>query len=186
MLHHVFAAPLRAYVDIGLLVRKHGERLTPALLDAAGGRWRTGRGIPFALRLASELLACPLPPALCPSVPELPAPRRAQALQALFDLPAAQARSGESTLLRFRASSAPARLRLVLGRIFMPRAFLAMRYPCARHAWGLPLAWLCRARDLHRQNRARMKAMLTPGTEEDRFFRNAASRADLTGWLLRG
>ena len=186
MLHHVFAVPLRVYVDIALLVRKYGESLTPALLDAAGGRWRTGLGIPFALGMASELLACPLPPALRPYAPELAAPRRAQALLALFELPTAQARSGESTLLRFRTSSALARLRLVLGRIFMPRAFLAMRYPCARQAWGLPLAWFCRARDLHRQNRDRMKAMLTPGTEEEKFFRTAASRADLTDWLLRG
>jgi len=184
MLHHLFAAPLRAYVDIALLVRKHGD-LAPAALAAAGARWKTGSGIPFTLWLASGLLGVPLPPALRAFAPEPAESRRAQAVQALFDLPTAHARGGETTLLRFKGASPSGRLRLVLSRIFMPRPFLVLHYPCARHACALPLAWLRRACDLRRQNRARIKAMLTPGTAEERLLRNAASRADLTDWLLR-
>ncbi len=186
MLNHLLATPLRVYVDIALIVRKFGDALTPSALEAAGARWRTGRAIPFALRLAGDLLDVPLPPALCAYAPELDAARRAQALQAVLDLPTALARGGETTLLRFKASSPLERLRLVLSRIFMPQAFLVMRYPYARHACALPVAWFQRACDLRRQHRAKMKAMLTPGTAEEHRLRIAATRAELTDWLRRG
>ena len=186
MLNHLFATPLRVYVDIALLVRKYGDELTTEALDAAGVRWKTGRGIPFVLRLASDLLAFPLPPALHAYAPELDAARRAQALQAVFDLPTAQARGGETTLVRFKASSPLGRLRLALARIFMPRPLLIMIYPYARHAYGLPFAWLRRAFDLRRNHLAKVKAMLTPGTAEEHLLGVAASRVDLTDWLRRG
>ena len=185
-LHHLFAMPLRGYVDLALLLRKSGAQLTPEALDTAGTRWRTGGGIPFLLRLTRDLLALQLPSGLEAHVPELDPSRRDQALQALFDLPTPQARSGETTLLRFQASSPLGRLRLVLDRIFMPRTFMVMRYPYARHAYGLPFAWFRRACDLRRQNRTKLKAILTPGTAEAQLLSNAASRADLTDWLLRG
>ncbi|HNX34767.1 MAG TPA: nucleotidyltransferase family protein [Kiritimatiellia bacterium] len=186
MLHHLFAAPLRVYVDIALLVRKYGDRLTPAAIEAAGARWRTGRAIPFVLRLASELLAFTLPSALRVYAQEPDAVRRSQALQALFHLPEAHERSGEVTLLRFKEASSLGRLRLVLARIFMPRTFLSLHYPCARRTCGLPLAWFRRACDLRRHNRAKIKALLTPGSAEEQRLKDAALRADLTAWLLHG
>jgi hypothetical protein len=183
MLHHLFAVPLRAYLDIALLLRKHGNALTPAALEAAGLRWRTGRAVPFALRLTGELLARPLPAALCGFAPPLDARRRDQALHALFNLPTARARSAETTLLRFRRASAAGRLRLVLSRVFMPRAFLAVRYPCARRPWGLPLAWFCRARDLRREHREKLKALLARDPAEARRLDTAAMRQELSRWL---
>ena len=184
ILHHLFAAPVRCYVDIALVVQKLAQLVSPEELEAAGARWKTGRGIPFILRLTSDLLGVALPAAMCGYAPETDASRRAQALQALFDLPSAAACGGETTLLRFKSSSPLSRIRLVLSRIFMPRQFMVMHYPCARHTFGLPFAWLGRACDLNRQHHARIKAMLKPGTEAEHQIGNAASRTDLVNWLL--
>ena len=184
MLHHRFAVPLRSYVDIALVVQKHGDDLSPRALNDASSRWKTGLGLPFVLRLTHELLGIALTPEMHSYAPELESVRRTQALRALFDLPTAQACGGEITLLRFKSLTPLARLRLILSRIFMPRQFMMMQYPGARHMCGLPFAWFRRACDLHRLHREKIKAMLTPGTEEEHLLDNAASRADLVNWLV--
>ena len=56
----------------------------------------------------------------------------------------------------------------------------------ARRTCGLPLAWFRRACDLRRNTRAKIKALLTPGSAEEQRLKDAALRADLTAWLLHG
>jgi hypothetical protein len=51
MLHHQFAVPLRAYLDVALLVRAQGDTLSPEAIEAAGARWQTAR--PFRSSCAS-------------------------------------------------------------------------------------------------------------------------------------
>lgn len=182
-LHHLFAMPLRGYVDLALLLRAHAAALTPQALAAAGARWKTGRAIPFALWLASDLLAVPLPEPLRAFAPPPDPLRVAQACRALFDLPSARERAAETTLLSFKHASPAGRVRLVAERIFMPQAFLALRYPCARHAAGLPLAWALRARDLWRQHRAKLAALRDDDTRGAQLLAQADERAALTAWL---
>ena len=184
ILHHLFAVPLRGHLDIALYLRKHGSRVTVDALASAARRWKTGRATPFILSLASELLAAPLPLALQSLSTGLDEGRLAQAGQIIFDLPAARSCAGETTLLRFKHASALGRLGLVLNRIFMPRAFLLLHYPSARHRYGLPYAWLRRALDLRRQNRERIRALLCSGTPEAGTLANAERRVDLVNWLL--
>jgi len=186
MVHHLFAVPLRSYLDIALFLRKYGERLTPDMLAATSRRWKTGRGLPFVLQLVSHLFGLPPPAAIREHVrlADEDAAHYAQALQTLFALPETPAHSAETTLLRFRDASPVGRLRLVLSRIFMPRAFLAPQYPCARHVCGLPLAWLQRALDLRRLYRQQIQALLTPGTQGPSYLANTERRLTLVRWLL--
>ena len=181
ILHHLFAMPLRGYLDIALYVKKFGPLLAVDALDSAAARWKTGCATPFILRLVAELFALPLPAGLSRLVGEADTERLAQAYEALFDLPKAQARAGETTLLRFKDASAFGRVRFALSRIFMPRAFLMMHYPCARHAWLLPYVWLRRAADLRRNNREKIAALLS----DARALDNTERRSDLVDWLLR-
>lgn len=186
MVHHLFAVPMRSYLDIALFLRKHGEHLTPDRLAAASRRWKTGRGLPFVLQVVTFLFRLPPPAAIREQVrlTDEDAERYAQALQTLCALPEAPARSAETTLLRFRDASPLGRLRLVLSRIFMPRAFLIPQYPCARHVCGLPLAWLQRARDLRRLHRRRIRALFDPVTQESRGLASTERRLALVRWLL--
>jgi hypothetical protein len=122
---------------------------------------------------------------LRPSGPGDDTKRLAQAYEVIFDLPTVQTRNGETTFLRFKHASAFGRLRLVLSRIFMPRAFLTIYYPSARHLYGLPYAWLRRACDLRRNNSNKIHALLLPGTQDKHPLANAERRTDLAEWLLR-
>ncbi len=184
ILHHLFAVPLRGYLDIALYLKKAGALLTADAMDGAAARWKTGRATPFLLRLVAELFAIPLPAAVRQGAPDREAERNAQAFEALFNLPEAHARDGETTLLRFKHASVRGRTRLVLSRIFMPRAFLAMRYPCARHTCLLPYVWFRRACDLRRANRDKMRDVLSRGTPGAEPLANAERRANLVTWLL--
>jgi len=148
MLHHRFAVPLRGYLDIALFLQKLGEDLSSSALDAASLRWRTGAALPFVAHLASELLDSPLPASLSVPLKETLANRLDPLAQTLFRLPPASLRGCEQTMLRLRKSSPAARLRVIASRIFMPRAYLTIRYPYAR-CWALlPFVWMQRIIDL--------------------------------------
>ncbi len=183
MLHHLFAVPLRAYLDIALLINTQGDTLSPEAIEAAGARWQTGSAIPFILRFTSELLDLPLPSALADAAPPLAAPWHDAALHALAHLPAATQRGAESTLLSYRQAGLAGRARLVLSRVLMPRAFLAERYPCARTLAGMPWAWICRARDLRRTHRATIDALNTDASPEQQRLDTAAVRRALARHL---
>ncbi len=183
MLHHLFAVPLRAYLDVALFVRAQGGTLTSKALAAAGVRWQTGAAIPFVLRFTAELFDLPLPSAWANDVPKIDATWRDAALHALAHLPRAAERGAESTLLSYRHASSAGRARLALSRVFMPRAFLAQHYPCARVLAGMPWAWICRARDLHRTHRATLAALNTDASPEQRRLDTAAVRAALAHHL---
>ena len=184
LLGHRFALPLRAHLDLALLLRRFGGRLSPEGLKAASARWKTGAGVPFLLRFTSELFEIPLPPALAAYAGEVEPARLAQACQALFHLPQARDCGGEETLLQFKHASWPERIRLVARRIFMPQAFLVMHYPCARTRWGLPLAWLFRASDLVRNKAGKLAPALRGDEADSRLPSGAENREKLVRWLL--
>ena len=180
ILHHQFALPLRAYLDLALLVRKQEEGVSQSALDEAVKRWKVGRATPFVLGLVSELFGLP---------PRLDAPREttlfASALQSLFTLPEARDCVAETTLLQFRQASALQRLKLILSRVLMPRSFLVQYYPCARHLYGLPIAWCLRTVTLVRRNRTRMWDMRNPASTTSAALGNSAARIALVRALLR-
>lgn len=185
MLHHLFAVPLRSYLDIALLMRTRGDALTPEAITAAGTRWQTGTAIPFILRFVADLFDIPLPATLTNSVPQIEATWRDAVLHALSRLPHGSERGAESTMLCYRRAGLAGRARLVLGRIFMPRVFLAERYPSARVLAGVPWAWVCRARDLYRTHRATLVALDTDSSPEQQRLDAAAVRTALANHLRK-
>lgn len=184
MINHTFALPLRAHLDIALLVMKFGPSLSPERLEAAGRRWGTGFCVPFLLGYASALFAFPLPPGLEAYSQKADPSRLAQATRTFFELPQARERDGETTLLQFKNASPAGRLLLIMRRILMPRPFLALRYPCARHRLGMPLAWLLRARDLYREKEPQMKAILHSSASRSQLLEDVQTREALVRWLL--
>jgi hypothetical protein len=184
LLNHLFALPLRAYLDLALLLKAFGDRLSPERLAAASARWKTRHSTQFLLRLTADLFAFPLSPALDAYAGATAATRLAQASQALFNLPAARAREGELTLLQYKNASLLNRLRLIANRIFMPQAFLMLHYPCARHRAGLPLAWLLRGTFLIRNKSSKIKSMFDKGSADAQLLADAENRESLVRWLL--
>ncbi len=183
-MHHHLAVPLRSWLDMALLLKKHGDEFEVAVLEAAAQRWGVVRAMPFALRFVSDLLELPLPSALECYAPALVETRRQQALLALFNLTSAQGRAAESTLLRFKGASRMGRVRLALARIFMAREFLVRDYPCARHWWGVPIAWVLRLRHLWLNHAGRVQLLLREDGALSRQLEIAAQRRGLIEWLL--
>lgn len=184
LLGHLFALPLRAHLDLALLLKKAGGRLSPQALESASGRWKTGGGAPFLIRFTAGLFDLTLPPELEAWAEDPDPARLAQACQAVFSIPPARARDGEQTWLKLKRASLPGRLRLVASRVFMPQAFLQLRYPCARTRIGLPLAWLLRACDLCRGRPGWTTALLSGGSSGDGRLASAENREALVRWLL--
>jgi len=185
ILHHQFAIPLRSYLDIALLLKRFGNRLSAAGLDAAADRWKVGRAISFVIELVSYVFDSPPPEKLPDCNTKIAPAHYTCALQALFNLSEARARDGELTLLQYQKESTPGRVKLILSRIFMPRAFLTIHYPYARHLYGLPIAWFCRTIDLVQRNRERIRNIRNPGTAIAKNLAAAEMRVALTAALLQ-
>jgi hypothetical protein len=185
VLHHRFAVPLRSYVDLALLLVQFGDAFTPSALDAAARSWKLGDALPFVAGFVAELFNLPLTGAIRDYTQRGPTHLYPQAFETVFHVPEPHARRGEETLLKFSNASAGQRVRIVLARIFMPRAFLVLRYPCARRSLGLPLAWLLRARDLVRNNRQRIAAVRRLHSADAETLAFTEKRLTLTAALLR-
>lgn len=186
ILRHGFAIHLRGYLDLALILQKLTPAWSACVLDAAAKRWEVGLSLAFALTVTSVLFTI-----------DLPAPLRSHlaiardvnvdlALRILLSLPAAEARKSESMLLSLRQASPLKRIQLVLSRTFLPRDMLAALYPCARHPFGIPLAWLYRLHDLSARYRNRVSLSLAPCKGDLRTLDNAQMREELVRSLLIG
>jgi hypothetical protein len=179
ILHHHFALSLKSYVDIALLLIREAESIDPQRLARAAADWKIGRAVPFVTALVHRLFAIPLPPGL-DSLSAADQALLQSACAALFNLPQAATRTREFYLLQLREASPVGKLKVILGRIFMPQSYMTLRYPYARSAILLPCAWLARAVTLTRQTAGQV---LRRATEQDAFD-NAALRRDIIRRLL--
>ena len=182
--HHAFALPLRGYLDIALLLQKSGDALDPSVLKTAAIDWGIGHCLPFTLGFVSELFAAQPPTALTRLVAASDSDKRALAFRILSTLSPASECSSAIMHVRLKHSSFIARLRLALSRVFMARSFLAHTYPCARSAFGLPLAWLCRVRDLLARHHTEYTVFLRPSSRARQNLTNAEMREELNRLLL--
>lgn len=185
--HHAFAMHLRGYLDIALLLKRQDEGFAAASLASAASDWQIGHALSFVLGFVSELFALPLPPALAPlSTAGRQDSRQTLALQILSTLPPAHARGSASMQARLKRATPYERLSLVLSRVFMPRTFLAHTYPCARSVFGVPLAWLFRARDVYARHHTEYTVLLKPSSRGTQNLTNAEMREELARRLLDG
>jgi hypothetical protein len=157
ILHHAFSVPLRAYLDIALLVHKSGAEMTAAGLDAAEKRWKTGQAVPLVLWMTREFLKVALPPLLDASAKAPPDEYKNGLLPLLLqgDKSIAQQGAEESFhslgLLPFWE-----RPWFLLRKTFCPQACLIVYYPWARHWPLVPFAWVARAFSLVRRYSSRI------------------------------
>jgi hypothetical protein len=184
ILRHGFAIHLRGYLDLALILQKFWPAWPACVLDAAAKRWEVGRSLAFALSVTSVLFTVDLP---VPLRSYLALARNVSvdlALRILLSLPAAEERHSESMVLCLRQASPLKRIQLVLSRTFLPRDLLAALYPCARHPFGIPLAWLYRLHDLLARYRNRVSLSLAPSNGDLRTLANAQMREELVRSLL--
>jgi hypothetical protein len=179
---HNFAMPLRGYLDVALLLGG-GLRPEGGALDAATGA-QLKRCAGFVLAVVSQLFALSLPDDLARLAQPADPVRLAEALESLTRLPAADKHRGELMLARLGQTSLTGRIRFLLGRLFLPRSLLALTYPCARRPCGVPLAWLCRLRDLARRYRGRVGLRLRPSAQALPGLAQARKRQALLDWLM--
>lgn len=182
LLHHKFAMPLRGYVDLALFLAHYGHRMTGESTRAAADRWRIGCAIPFVADLVARLFDLPRPSWVVE--PGRDALREAiePLIQTLFRLPPSVLMAGEATLIHLKTASLFGRLSVLTRRIFMPRDYLAFRYPFARHTLGVPLAWIFRVRDLWIQRGRRKRALAEYGISSKDNLEDYETRA---AWVLR-
>ncbi len=180
---HGFVMPLRGYLDTALLMKRFADRLDANALDAAASCWRIGRGLTFMMAMASDIYALPrqdLPRAQAEITNN---EKYALAFSLLFNLPYRNAPKSDANLIQLGQRTPFGRLRLILGRIFLPPVFLATLYPCARHRCGVPLAWIYRLVDLLKRYHGRIDLSLTPASSDNQTLANAEKRESVIKWL---
>lgn len=185
VIHHSFSVPLRGYLDLALTLKRYSAEMDMQLLEDAASDWKVRRGLAFSLGLVSQLFELPASPPLATSIVQENTEKYALALHITCTLPDAGKEASLSlTQARLSRSSFLARVRLALQRVFLSRSYLSHTYPCARSVFGLPLAWLCRARDLYTRYHTNYTLSLKPASPTDPAVQNATLRVTLTQWLL--
>ena len=181
ILHHKLAMSLKSYLDIALLLRKHGDELSLEVLTSTTRLWKTGKATPFILMMVSEIFETGIPEqlnALCKGVdPDL----LTAASEVLFELPALDERAQEHNLLKYSQSSAAGRARLIFKRIFMPQAYMQIFYPFARNRMLLPAAWLLRLLHLLKTTGGRIASL----DADQKNLKNARVREEITKTIRR-
>lgn len=179
---HLFILPLRALADIGAILRAHpGLDWDAFAAQAARHGW--GRGVALALRLAREALDAPVPErVLAATGAHAIAPGLvAEALAQMLDAPRLPADVATSpNFLGLAGRGAAARIGMVLRRIFVPRAELALLYGVSARSPRLLPLYAVRLRDLVRRYGASARELDRPGSA---LRASAARRERLSAWI---
>jgi hypothetical protein len=160
--NHAFAFSLRALCDIAEIVRANPQLDWNAVV-AHGSRHGWARGVTAALRLAREHLGVPVPPQALASLgaEKLDAGLLEEAMTHLLEAPSLP--DGLVTAPNLLAAAGAVRLQdkaaLLWGRLFVPRAELALLYGVPEDSPTLPFYYALRLRDLVRRYATGMWAL---------------------------
>jgi len=187
ILHHRFVLPLRGYLDIALLSRQlANDAACRRSLQTIAAEWGMTHALPRIISVTCDLFDQEPPLAIADWPPAEEGAQHAQVLQLILASSEQCALSAERTLLEFQQRHLLARIGLLVRRICMPRAFLQREYACARWWFGLPLAYLLRARDLLRRNSGAIRKTLQHDPAMTQRLDVAATRERLLLWALTG
>ncbi len=181
--NHVFSFGLRALCDIAEIVRTH-PAIDWSVVTDHGQRYGWGRGVGAALRLAVDHLGAAVPAQVLASLrADVLDPRMlAEAMEQLLtciDMPD-ELRTAPS-LLALAAKRGPReKLAALLGRIFVPRAELALIYGVPQGSLRIPLFYAIRVRDLLRRYAVSAWAL---NVSDPQLAASAARHARLARWL---
>jgi Uncharacterised nucleotidyltransferase len=181
--NHVFLFSLRALCDIAEIVRAHPELDWTVVIDH-GQRHGWGRGVAAALRLAGEHLGAAVPADVLAALgaDALDPGMLAEAMKHLVTCVAMpdELRTAPN-LVALASKHGPAeKLAVLWGRIFVPRAELALIYGVPESSARLALYYAVRLRDLLRRYAASAGALNVSGSQ---LAAAAASHARLARWI---
>jgi hypothetical protein len=185
LLHHAFVVPIRAYLDIALLLRRLADGFDAQRLAATARAWRMERTTALAAHLAGDLLGAPAGKVLDEGLPGIDCPpeqRRAAAAIAL-EVRLDGNPVAASRLLSLKERGFWGRLGLMLERIWADADTLRARYPWAkgplRRAWARAI----RTRDLARDH-GRNVARALDNRANEGFLDASRRRQELAAWVL--
>ncbi len=188
VVHHRFTLPLRAYLDLALLLRYFAtEGLDAAAYHAALDHWHVQRAAPLLLLTAADLLGGRLTQPLAAVLPrdaDWGRRQRAQAAAFVLDEAGREAVTAEGTWVEFLRRSRLARARLLWSRLWMPRAFMRQRHGAPGGGAGLAWAYLKRAWELAALNRGILLRLLRGDAALRRRLSLGEQRIALARWAL--
>ncbi|MFO7936012.1 MAG: nucleotidyltransferase family protein [Kiritimatiellia bacterium] len=172
ILHHQLALPLKGYIDIALLLNQEKLNIRKLKLDESAADWKTGRAVPFMLKLVAELFELKgIPDELTATT--FNSELIQETVNAVLKLPPASSRTREINLLKYKQATTTEKLKLIRKRIFMPQSFMQMHYPFAENRILLPVAWFLRAVSLIESSGKKLISAKTSAPN----LANAAGRA---------
>jgi hypothetical protein len=148
--HHQFGFGLRPFCDIATTVRHCGDQLDWDALCQRAEAWRWQHGVYLVLRLAQELVGAKVPPSALTRLQ--PSSFESTVLQAAQELVFTEKLVGQTVSAPLARLSEERtwwkKLRVILGRLFIPPVMLANAYSLPSHSPRLPLYYFVRAKDL--------------------------------------
>jgi hypothetical protein len=189
VVHHRFTLPLRAYLDLALLLRHFAASgFAPTVYRAAAGHWNVRRALPLLLLTTADLLGEELTRPLAAVLPaDAGWARRQRDEAAACVLDEESGRGGlraEGTWVDFRRRGMLARARLLWSRVWMPPEFVLRDRPRAGGRAGLAWAYLKRAWGLAVRNRVMLLRLLRGDADLRRRLALGERRIDLARWAL--
>jgi len=181
--NHTFLLGLRALCDVAEIVRAC-PALDWAVVIDQGRRHGWGRGVAAALRLARDQLGAPVPGEVLAALgADALAPEMlSEAIEHL--LSSHEIPDDLSAVPNFLAfvgrRGVRGKLAIFWGRVFMPRAELALKYGVPEGSPRLNLYYAVRLRDLVRQYAARA---WTTQVSDPQFRETVARHERLAGWI---
>ncbi len=187
--HHRFSLPLRAYLDLALLLRFFKEHPPEVqALESACARWHVTRAAPLTLLTTMDFFALDAGEPLArwlPSDPNWEIGRRrelAAFMTALDTDPGGM--PAESTWVALRQRPFRSRPAFLLRRIFMPAEFVRNERGGKGHGAGLSGAYARRAVYLARRHAGTLWRLLRRDPALRRQLADSEKRLDLTRWSL--
>jgi hypothetical protein len=145
---HIYIDSVRSLYDIKLLLQQQSGKLDWGAITARARTWGLANSVYLTLRLADELLVCPLPDSVWQGLrpPAFNERLVEAALRRILE------HSETSPVVRavWSRRNLPDRLEGLWGRLMVPRSVLAGRYHLRPDSWNVSWYYFVRARDLLR------------------------------------
>ena len=138
---------LRAVYDIALTAAHFGEELDWTKFCGLAREWDAERAAFLLLWLASELLRAPVPASLISALrpDDFSSEQAGLALQLVFDDPGGEVEVPYHLFKLLHARGIAARIRLILGQLFLPPGVMSQMYGVAPGSWKVlrcyPVRW---------------------------------------------
>lgn len=184
ILRHALTVPLKAYLDMVLLCRRHAPDIDPARLADEARTWRVAFGTRFTLQIAFDIWGGS-PPA--PLTSFLPAGvgcerTRTSALSSALQL-TYESRLITPALAAFHQASGLRRFGIGLARLLNRPSEIRRNYPRAVRRWGLVGGYIGRCADLIRRHGQACRRPAGDRASTGADLANFSTRRAISAWI---